>query len=146
LTLWLLKAGDDDLLARLETAKQDLTIATEAKIRIEARMKRATDVSPAKLVAFEDSLSEALRGGEVPFRKAYLKTLIDWIDVTMHGPAFRPSDLLSKTRLTALTKSREKCSFLLKTGAPDRIRTCDLCLRRAALYPAELRVHDMLHS
>ena len=28
----------------------------------------------------------------------------------------------------------------LKTGAPDRIRTCDLCLRRAALYPAELRV------
>ncbi len=24
-------------------------------------------------------------------------------------------------------------------GAPDRIRTCDLCLRRAALYPAELR-------
>src|SRR5262249_30258399 len=26
------------------------------------------------------------------------------------------------------------------SGAPDRIRTCDLCLRRAALYPAELRV------
>src|SRR3954452_6627424 len=25
-------------------------------------------------------------------------------------------------------------------GAPDRIRTCDLCLRRAALYPVELRV------
>src|SRR5438067_13159151 len=27
-----------------------------------------------------------------------------------------------------------------KAGAPDRIRTCGLCLRRAALYPAELRV------
>ena len=26
------------------------------------------------------------------------------------------------------------------SGAPDRIRTCGLCLRRAALYPAELRV------
>ncbi len=25
-------------------------------------------------------------------------------------------------------------------GAPDRIRTCGLRLRRAALYPAELRV------
>jgi hypothetical protein len=25
------------------------------------------------------------------------------------------------------------------SGAPDRIRTCDLCLRRATLYPAELR-------
>jgi hypothetical protein len=28
-----------------------------------------------------------------------------------------------------------------KTGGPERIRTFDLCLRRAALYPAELRVH-----
>src|SRR6476646_1133471 len=27
-----------------------------------------------------------------------------------------------------------------RDGAPDRIRTCGLCLRRAALYPAELRV------
>ena len=25
-----------------------------------------------------------------------------------------------------------------KNGAPERIRTSDLCLRRAALYPAEL--------
>src|SRR3569623_2061431 len=29
------------------------------------------------------------------------------------------------------------------TGAPDTIRTCDLCLRRATLYPAELRVPDV---
>jgi hypothetical protein len=27
-----------------------------------------------------------------------------------------------------------------RRGAPDTIRTCDLCLRRATLYPAELRV------
>src|ERR1700748_388363 len=31
-------------------------------------------------------------------------------------------------------------SRLEKNGAPDTIRTCDLCLRRATLYPAELRV------
>ena len=31
-------------------------------------------------------------------------------------------------------------------GAPDRIRTCDLCLRRAALYPTELRALDDLAS
>src|SRR4051794_6406412 len=29
---------------------------------------------------------------------------------------------------------------VVETGAPDTIRTCDLCLRRATLYPAELRV------
>ena len=28
-------------------------------------------------------------------------------------------------------------------GAPERIRTSGLCLRRAALYPAELRVPDL---
>ena len=30
--------------------------------------------------------------------------------------------------------------FYYINGAPDRIRTYGLCLRRAALYPAELRV------
>jgi hypothetical protein len=30
-------------------------------------------------------------------------------------------------------------------GAPDKIRTCDLCLRRAALYPAELRARCGRH-
>src|SRR5215469_3766073 len=34
------------------------------------------------------------------------------------------------------------CYLYEKTGGPDTIRTYDLCLRRAALYPAELRVRD----
>ena len=37
-------------------------------------------------------------------------------------------------------------NYLEKYGAPDRIRTCDLCLRRAALYPAELRVRARLRG
>ena len=36
-------------------------------------------------------------------------------------------------------------SILVWDGAPDRIRTCDLCLRRAALYPAELRVPERFY-
>ena len=28
-----------------------------------------------------------------------------------------------------------------ENGTPDKIRTCDLLLRRQALYPAELRAH-----
>ncbi len=34
----------------------------------------------------------------------------------------------------------KKLILKLAAGAPDRIRTCDLRLRRATLYPAELRV------
>ena len=33
-----------------------------------------------------------------------------------------------------------KLLILKRNGAPDRIRTCDPRLRRAVLYPAELRV------
>lgn len=31
-------------------------------------------------------------------------------------------------------------------GAPDTIRSCDLCLRRATLYPAELPVRRAGHT
>ena len=42
-------------------------------------------------------------------------------------------------RTQAKQKGPIKGPFLF--GAPDRIRTCDPCLRRAVLYPAELRAH-----
>jgi hypothetical protein len=32
------------------------------------------------------------------------------------------------------------------SGTPDRSRTCDLLLRRQALYPSELRVHAMIRE
>src|SRR5213080_4132697 len=35
---------------------------------------------------------------------------------------------------------RMRMSVTKRDGAPDRIRTCGLRLRRATLYPAELRV------
>ena len=39
-------------------------------------------------------------------------------------------------------KSLERKSLNVEGGAPKRIRTSDLCLRRAALYPAELWVRE----
>ncbi len=37
------------------------------------------------------------------------------------------------------------CNVLIchKNGTPERIRTSDLCLRRATLYPAELRAQNL---
>ena len=37
--------------------------------------------------------------------------------------------------------NRRSPRSMIGAGAPDRIRTCGLCLRRATLYPAELRAH-----
>ena len=43
------------------------------------------------------------------------------------------------------TNKKPPYGGFLMFGAPDRSRTCDLCLRRAALYPAELRVRNGGH-
>ena len=42
-------------------------------------------------------------------------------------------------------RTRKNQEMLENNGAPDTIRTCDLCLRRATLYPAELRALSGLH-
>ena len=47
-------------------------------------------------------------------------------------------EVLIATRTSQKQKSLHVAGFFI-SGAPERIRTSDLCLRRAALYPAELR-------
>ena len=47
---------------------------------------------------------------------------------------------LAEPRQAGFQPAHLRFHLLFGSGAPDRIRTCDLCLRRAALYPTELRV------
>ena len=49
---------------------------------------------------------------------------------------------LARAASSGLGKLCPEFSHLFRNGAPDRIRTCDLRLRRATLYPAELRVPE----
>ena len=45
--------------------------------------------------------------------------------------------------ITAISpQGRESGRTRNASGAPERIRTSDLCLRRATLYPAELRARN----
>ena len=50
----------------------------------------------------------------------------------------RASDLLN--RISRFSEGVPQCGAIQRCGAPDTIRTCGLRLRRATLYPAELRV------
>ena len=50
-----------------------------------------------------------------------------------------------KTNLNKIKKRLSK-SLLILNGAPEGIRTPDLCLRRALLYPAELLAHLFAQS
>ena len=56
--------------------------------------------------------------------------------------------VLFQPQVLMLFHSRDKIQLEIDlNGAPDTIRTCDLCLRRATLYPAELRARrEMLIS
>ena len=46
----------------------------------------------------------------------------------------------SHSKPAPIEPAKGSCRGTAENGAPDWIRTSDLCLRRAALYPAELRV------
>jgi hypothetical protein len=50
------------------------------------------------------------------------------------------ADLLESAGTAVLSDHAYRAAKQKRNGAPDTIRTCDLCLRRATLYPAELRV------
>jgi hypothetical protein len=78
-------------------------------------------------------MRERITEGETPFRKAYLRSIVDAIEVDdkvicIYG---------SKTSLEQAVIGGEQIgrvfAVLYANGAPDRIRTCGLCLRRVAL-------------
>jgi hypothetical protein len=58
-------------------------------------------------------------------------------------PRSKPPGLLTRCLPGCLQQNREIPEVPDFIGAPDTIRTCDLCLRRATLYPAELRVRGV---
>ena len=88
---------------------------------------------------FGSSLIAGGNGGTValpPCGSACLSAMVEFISTrtvsehitrTFCGQAF-------------LIRVLRRSQLIEETGAPDRIRTCDLCLRRATLYPTELRV------
>ena len=53
--------------------------------------------------------------------------------------------LMSHRTLLVLIKVGEQKGVWLENGPPSAIRTRDLRLRRATLYPAELRVEQRFH-
>ncbi|GEM_PF-2326904 len=63
-----------------------------------------------------------------------------WRSVTTMSANWRSWPSSQEVPQKAWTSLRPWFSLLFRNGAPERIRTSDLCLRRAALYPAELRV------
>ena len=85
--------------------------------------------------------------GDVVLSEAYPRALFERVEandatIRIVGEAATLEQVMAGTASRAESKAAGASVFAdrYRDGAPDRIRTCDLCLRRAALYPAELRV------
>ena len=77
----LAEASDPELGAKLAVAKRDRDIAAAGIKRVRRRIGAAFALDPNQIVAFSNYMRDRVRNGEVPFRKAYIRSIIDRIVV-----------------------------------------------------------------
>lgn len=89
----------------------------------------ANSIAPAALERFGQEMHEKISSGDISFRKTYLRSVIDQIEVA--------DDVVrivgDKATLEHVISAMLGFAVLHGSGAPDKIRTCDLCLRRVAV-------------
>ena len=72
---------DDLLKERIDTLKLDRERNQAALDRIRANAAPATEITPDVIERFGRAMRENITSGEIPFRKAYLRSVIDRIEV-----------------------------------------------------------------
>jgi site-specific DNA recombinase len=72
---------DDVLKDRLTAVKADRDRAQAALDRAKSGLRPAVDIRPIVVERFGQMMREKLTGGEVPFRKAYLGSIVDRVEV-----------------------------------------------------------------
>ena len=129
---------DEVLKDRLNSLKADRDRAKAALGVAKSHVSPTMRIDPALIEWFGRSMRERFTTGSVPFRKAYLQSLIEVVEVDDHRIRIKGSkDVLERAVLAG--QAAESGSQMSTRWRARQIRTCDLCLRRAALYPAELR-------
>src|SRR5215813_3871164 len=87
---------------RLNTLKADRDRAKAALERAKEHSASQTQIDPALIERFGRTMRENFSAGSVPFRKAYLRSLIDVIEVDDHRVCIKGSkDLLEKAVLAS---------------------------------------------
>ncbi len=124
---------------RLCLPKPDI-LQSAQKLPFEAMSMDETETTESE--SFAEGLEVIAQG-----REELIRTILDSCEPLCTYELAKPPDFLGKNNGLHLYFTygppRRNCAarqVFEKTGAPERIRTSGLCLRRAALYPAELRV------
>ena len=72
---------DDLLQVRIVALRADRGRARAALKRARAAVRPAVDISPIVVERFGEAMRERLTTGEIPFRKAYLGSIVDRVEV-----------------------------------------------------------------
>jgi site-specific DNA recombinase len=105
---------DEVLKDRLNTLKADRDRAKAALERAKGHSASQIQIDPALIERFGRSMRENFSTGSVPFRKAYLQSLIDVIEVDDHQIRIKGNkDLLEKAVLASQNDQRPKRFELL---------------------------------
>ena len=73
--------AEPEVADRIKAAKRDRTIAGIAKERVLARVGTTTELSPERIVALANLMSERIANGAVPFRTSYIRAAVERIEV-----------------------------------------------------------------
>jgi hypothetical protein len=89
---------------------------------------------------FGSLMRENIASGPIPFRKAYIRSVVERVEVDDGAIRIVGDRATLENAIAGGQNANPDVRSLYASGAPDTIRTCGLRLRRATLYPAELRV------
>jgi hypothetical protein len=101
---------DEVLKERLNTLKADRDRAKAALERAEEHSGSQRQIDPALIERFGRTIHENFSTGSVPFRKAYLRSLIDVIEVDDHQIRIKGNKELLEKAVLASQNAQPWCS------------------------------------
>lgn len=72
---------DLEFAERMRTAQPDRNIALTGVDGIRRRISSQVGITPERVVAFANFMRDRIRNGDVPFRKSYLRSVVDRVIV-----------------------------------------------------------------
>jgi hypothetical protein len=116
---------------RVAAVKTERDLAQIAHDRAVVETNPRARITDEKIAKFVETMRSNVLTGDTPFRRAYIRSVIDQVEVDddeIRIWAVRASSNGSSP--PAAVAIRPGCPVLFGSGAPHRIRTCGLCLRR----------------
>ena len=142
---------DEVLKDRLDALKSDRDRAKAALERAKEHSEAPIQIDPALIERFGRTMRESFTTGSVPFRKAYLQSLIDKSKSTITRSGSKAGKTCSKRPSSPAEATDLRVRRRVLSGAPEEIRTPDpqirsLVIRRGCNKSAALVRSDRRFS